>query len=102
MEKALRVNFATLFPRGFYGSPPPLIAVEGISALTLSKQLKPGVTQHRFSLFLMNYIHIYRHYLKICFLLVCSSPDGETLLGSFVTLYFLVGFGSGVAGYFEH
>lgn len=81
-----------------------IIAVQGISGLTLSKQLKPGVTQHRFSfsLFLMNYIYIYRHYLKICFLLVCSSPDGEKLLGSFITLYFLVGFGSRVAGYFEH
>jgi hypothetical protein len=34
MEKALRGNFVTLFPRGYYRYPPPLIAVRGISART--------------------------------------------------------------------
>jgi hypothetical protein len=59
IEKGLRINFTTLFLEGII-LVPSLITVEGISAPIVSIQLKPGVTQYRFSLFLMNYIHIYR------------------------------------------
>lgn len=85
MEKALRSYFATLFPRGYYFIP-SLIAVGGICAPTLSRQLKPGVTQCKFRLFSINYIHISRGSIKISFLLFCSSPAGEMLLASFINL----------------
>jgi hypothetical protein len=42
--------------------------VGDISAPTVSRQLKPGVTQYRFSLLLRNYIHVYRYCLNIGFL----------------------------------
>jgi hypothetical protein len=103
MEKALQSYFATLFPRGYYFLP-PLIVVGGVSAPTLPRQLKPGVTLYKFRLFPINYIHIYRYRgcLKISFFLFCSSPAGEIILENFINLYLLVGFGLGVAGYFEH
>jgi hypothetical protein len=97
MEKALRSNFATLFLRGCYFLP-PLIAIGGIYAPTRPRQLTPKATQDKLRLFVINYIHIYRGCLKISFLLFCSSPA----TGSFVNLSFLVGFGSGAAGYSEH
>lgn len=102
MEKALRSLFVTLFPRGYYGYPPPLIAVGGISCPysvktteiwgnTIQIQLIPD-EQH---------LHLQRLSQNQCSSF-CSSPTGGILVESFINLYCLVGFGSGVAGYFGH
>jgi hypothetical protein len=88
MEKALRSNFSTLFPRGYYFLA-DLIAVGGIFAPIISRQLKSGVTKYRFRLFLINYIHIYRGCLEIGFLIFCSSPLGEMLAESFINPWLL-------------
>lgn len=102
MEKALQSFLTTLFPRGYYSYPPPLIAVRGIFVLTLLRQLKSEVTQSRFSLCLTNYTDIYRNSLIINALLFCRSPHEKMRLESSINLDFLVCFESEVADYFEH